>query len=333
MYSYRKDQGRIERGLEQQESSYGGIATWRHVGGGSFAMLFKCFAILAQVTLNNPVALGFAGLLNRMSGRRLVSNVFLVYPAREVHIRNHTFGWMQSMFRVRPALLGFFLLNKRLTLVLSLTVLEAEIFKFSREDLQAVSANLGRIQTLLGTPYQSMAGILPSLMLRAGVIANNPQRSGTVDIVCAVVKELFATEKLAESAPVVVVGAGGHIGSGICEALAHTHHVIGLDKDDNLAQRLAEIEVPHLVLNVASYSAWSGILQGLRTGAVVLNEVYPPPTGTIREVLKSRANVYHVSGVKTTLSVPCLAQGYNNVMPCCAATGNPKAWQPKFIQL
>jgi hypothetical protein len=296
-------------------------------------MFLKCFAILTHVTLNNPVALGFVGLLNRLSGRRLITSVFLVYPAREIHIRNHTFGWMQSVFRVKPALLGFFLLNRRLTVVLSLTVLEADIFKFSREELQAVSANLGRVQHLLGAPYQSMAGILPSLMLRAGVITSSPQRDGTVGIVCAVVKEIFALENMAESSPVVVVGAQGHIGAGLCDVLARTRSVIGLDKDDDVALRLAAMEGPHLVLNVASYAAWTGILNGLQPGAVVLNEVYPPPTGSVREVLKERATVYHVSGVKTTLSVPRLAQGYSKVMPCCAATGDPSGWQPKFIRL
>lgn len=296
-------------------------------------MVIKIFNVLMQIICNNRIFQGSLGLLNRVTGRRLIDSVFLVYPAHEKLIRRHMFLKLTGVFRINPGLLGFFLVNRRLTLIYSITAVEADIFQFSHADLRALKNNFRRIQRRLGANDRTMAGVLPSVMLRAGVLQRNPQRDATVHIVCAAVELVLQREGLGAEVPVVVVGGSGHIGEGVCQALSRTRTTIGLDKGDDVAQRLRALKQPYLVLNVASSSAWKTIVPGLTPGAVVLNEVYPPPSGAVREALLALAPLYHVSGVKTTLSVPYLAEGYHDVMPCCAATGDPQRWKPKVIRL
>lgn len=296
-------------------------------------MVIKIFNVLMQIVCNNRIFQGSLGLLNRVTGRRLIDSVFLVYPAHERLIHRHMFLKLTGVFRVNPGLLGFFLVNRRLTLIYSITAVEADIFQFSHAELRLLKNNFRRIQWRLGANDRTMAGVLPSVMLRAGVLQRNPQRDATVHIVCAAVELVLQREGLGADVPVVVVGGNGHIGQGVCEALARTRPTIGLDKGDDVAQRLRALKQPYLILNVASSSAWKTIVPGLTPGAVVLNEVYPPPSGAVRDALLALAPLYHVSGVKTTLSVPYLAEGYHDVMPCCAATGDPQRWKPKVIRL
>lgn len=305
--------------------SHGRIKGW--------VVITKYLNVLMHIVCNNRIFLGALGLLNRCSGRRLIDSVFLAYPANENIIRRHMFLPLRSVFRTSPGLLGFFLVNRRLTLIFSLAAVEAEIFQFSRPELVTVQRNLGRIQRRLGAKHRTMAGVLPSVMLRAGVLQDNPQRDATVHIVCAAVEAVLGREGLGPAVPVVIVGALGHIGQGVCETLSRTRQTIALDRGDDVAQRLRDLHQPHLVLNVASYTAWKSIVPGLGPGAIVLNEVYPPPSGSVRHALTALAPLYHVSGVKTTWSMPRLAEGYHDVMPCCAATGDPQRWQPKVIRL
>jgi hypothetical protein len=178
-----------------------------------------------------------------------------------------------------------------------------------------------------------MAGVLPSVMARAGVGAESPSRASTVRIVGQVIRSLYDSEKLPKEAPVVVVGAQGFIGQGVCEELKSTHQVIGLEKSDNVAARLSAIPGRHLVVNIASYRAWKDILSGLAPGAVVLNEVYPPPHGAVGQALRERGSAFHVSGVRTQWSFPSLGDGYDQVMPCCAATGDPALWEPVVVKV
>lgn len=296
-------------------------------------MITKYFNVLMHIVCNNRIFQGSLGLLNRVTGRRLIDSVFLAYPAHEKLIRRHMFLSLRGVFRTNPGLLGFFFVNRRLTLIYSITAVEAEIFQFSTAELTALKNNFRRIQRRLGAKHRTMAGVLPSVMLRAGVLPRNPQRDATVHIVCAAVEVVLGREGQGAEVPVVVIGAKGHIGQGICETLSRTRPTIALDKGDDVAQHLRAITQPYLVLNVASSSAWKSIVPGLTPGAIVLNEVYPPPSGSVREALIALAPVYHVSGVKTTWSVPHLAEGYHDVMPCCAATGDPQQWQPKVIRL
>jgi hypothetical protein len=296
-------------------------------------MVLKVFGVVVQFLLSNPVFFGFLGLLNRLSGRRLFSSVFLAYPANERIVRRFSFEWAQPFFRLRPATLGFFLVQRRFTLVLSLGAVEKDIYSFSRAELELLDRRLEKIQNIIGASSRTMAGILPSVMAKHTLVGGTTSRASTVRIVSDVVRGLIETEQLKADAPIVVVGARGYIGAGLCEALATHHTVVGLEKEDNVQARLAAIDGRHLVVNVASYKAWYSILDGLTSEAVVLNEVYPPPHGKVKKALQSGWPVYHVSGVRTRLSFPSLGDGYDNVMPCCAASGDPATWEAVVVRL
>lgn len=79
------------------------------------SIVVKCSVVVAQIAFNNPIFLGFVGVLNRLSGGRLITSVFLAYPANKKILHRHTFPIFCKIYRQKPSLLGFFLVDGRLT--------------------------------------------------------------------------------------------------------------------------------------------------------------------------------------------------------------------------
>jgi nucleoside-diphosphate-sugar epimerase len=116
--------------------------------------------------------------------------------------------------------------------------------------------------------------------------------------------------------PVIVLGSKGYIGKQvICKLREFGITVIGVDAGESYVTP----EVEHIVLNIALPEAVNYHIGNFNEKTILLNEVYPAPTGAVLKAISVRnTTVIHIVGVRAK-AFPAFPREYRGGVPCCGA--------------
>ncbi len=271
--------------------------------------------------------LSLTGLTYRLIGwwnawRGNWGSVFYCYAGSRDFIDSYAPPGMVAIFRWRPVPIGVMRQDGRWGLVLASPVTERDFADpANAADFRRLQQRLGRIADLMGVDVINLAGILPSLLARKGVLKVNDSRAVVVAAVQAAVAEVKAAHFPDGLRDVIVLGGGGHVGRALCAALdgaGYTCHAVD-PRGHATALPVALHGTPCLLIDIARKGAIRDYISQMWPGLVVLNEVFPCPSR--RDVARMKAagaQVFHLAGVAGRI-IPPLPHGYENAVPCCAS--------------
>jgi len=284
----------------------------------------KSLLILFSELVGNRLGYQLFGLVNRLGGHRLAT-IFLVYPPHEGYITAVTFSRYAVRAKWQPRFAGIYSpAPGRWGLILAVTSLEAELTDpANTERLRALNASLENIRSLTGADSIALAGVLPSTMGSRNLRHSTDEREQTAAIVEQAVYSTLAEIGFGDSEPVILLGGAGYIGSALYERLrqncANPLAVIDPNQGDNPAEQLLDYRGQSAMLvNVAHNRALEQLEQLLWPELVILNEVFPEASRSLRETLRRRGIAYfHLAGIRG-FALPRFARAYANAIPCCA---------------
>ncbi len=252
--------------------------------------------------------------------RKIFSAVFVMYPGEQGYADHYFFRFRQENMRFKPRFAGFITHpDGRRTLSLAITAndkmflsgIHEEVLKQLHEEVLGLAR---RICKEGGTTH--FAGILPGVFARLKVRRDNVEQQATAE---NVVRAITALRKNLHHGPqniVTILGSLGFVGREVVRLLGKNGvTVYGVDKHDFFVAH----SLNHIVVDISTPDAIKKHMKGFTARTVVLNEVYPPPSGKVLEELKEKVvRVYHLAGVNGE-SFPAFPFGYGNAAPCCAA--------------
>lgn len=276
--------------------------------------------ILIIIVAGETVGLRFLRLVNRRF--RIIQQLFVMYPANEHYAKKIVFPFWLGKYRRRLAPCMVFRHGGAFGLVLGTTIPERDL----RRDPELV-ARLKRLadeaSSSLGVDSVTYSGILPTLLLRSGLIEKLSEAETTAKVVAAGVEHVREQHALNAEVPVVVLGGAGEIGKRVVrelETAGRSVHVL----DPVLGKTALENDWRHgplLLVNVAHRGALHAHLEQLWEGVVYVNEAYPEPRQSeLKELAQRDVPVWHVAGVKAR-AFPPFPGAYGGGIPCCAASG------------
>ena len=167
--------------------------------------------------------------------------------------------------------------------------------------------------------------MLPSKLHAEGIVVNQSERSAAVEAVLRAEEMVRRSERLAASAPVIVLGANGFVGERLISRLAGRNiYAIdvgpaGVDSANRQSWPAQLSGQRALLINVARSETLAAYLDLLWGSLVILNEVYPEPKPHILEKLAAmNCRCYHLAGAVGT-AYPSFPWPYVGAIPCCAA--------------
>lgn len=265
------------------------------------------------------IGLRLLRLLNRRL--RIVRSLFVMYPANRKYAAKIVLPALFRRYREgRLAPCMVLIQGGRLTLVLGTTVGEQELRR-SDEEVRRLHALAESYRRDLHVPEITYSGLMPSLMVRAGIDRDPTEPEVTAQIVTRAAQRV--RERCAQQGRwrIVVLGGAGAIGSRVVARLrAEGADVFAIDP------RLGPSRIesswrdrPLLVINAAHRKALRSHVDDLWRGVVYLNEVYPEPGPRELADLEARGvSAWHVVGVAAR-SIPPFPGAYAGAIPCCAA--------------
>ena len=276
--------------------------------------------VAIDTTLNNK---WFFWLLGRVGGKPFIHSVFLCYAASEKYALHYCYRRHVERYKWRPGLAGIFKQSGRWGIVLAITATERDLVK--RENarrLLSLTREVESIQDLLRSPNRSYAGILPSILRSRGIHKECSEAKIAASCISEAVSQMPRLANLRVDDPIIVLGAGGLVGSEIIKLLAH-RRVYKVDA------RLADDIRPNIpnevrgraaiLLDVSRHGAIENYISQFWKELVILNEVYPPPSKrAIRKMNEMGVRIFHIAGVAGKV-FPAFPASYAGSIPCCAA--------------
>jgi hypothetical protein len=277
-------------------------------------------ALTANGLFNHEVALRVIGAINARF--RWIDCVFLVYPSRRQLFRSQAVRTVLDRFRWRPVIGGAFRQGKGWGLTFAVTSSEAELIDARNAGrLRALAGRMERIRELLRADRCALAGVLPSVLASRGVSRDTAEADVAAECVLRAIQQVRHLESL-HQAPVLLLGCRGFVGNRVAARLFHGR-VYAIDRTETVQSQFPELGGARaLLVNLTWADVLETYLDQMRSGMVVLNEVYPPPSRRCVQAMRDRGVVvYHLAGVEG-FSFPPFPDAYAGGVPCCAAKIN-----------
>lgn len=296
---------------------------------GGLAWHLRCIAaVVTTYLVGNEVFLRLIGVINRWVLRGGITGVFLLYPARKEYADALAYRWHQRQFAWHPALVGLYRQNGRRGLIFGIPDLEDDLrLAGNGDNVLDLQKRMERIRSLVGADRKIFAGILPSLFMRLNApdAQLEQQRDLTARAVMSAldqVSKLYAHDR---TTPILLIGGRGYIATSVL-ALCAGRNVRSIDQGEfDVFRQIANEQRggPLMVINLAKSGALSEYADHFWPGVVVLNEVYPEPSGDELAALERAGAVcFHVVGVAGS-AWPAFPRAYRRGIPCCAALPAP----------
>lgn len=283
-------------------------------------MLFKAFFVLSHVLARGRVTYLLLGVLNRFQ-KNFVS-VFYTYAGSEAYIRRYVLSGLVNATRWYPTPIGIMKQGDGWGLVLASPLLEKEFLnKDNQDELRGLVDRVHQVARWIGAERVSMAGILPSHLAKKGLpIDKSDPRPATSQALEEAVNEVCDRMGIALTQPVIVLGAGGFIGSHFVAHMARTgRSVMPVDPAIGITELPMELAGQKCVLlDIARRGTIRKYINQLWPELTLLNETYPVPAPSVVKRIRAKGiAIYHVSGVDGFV-FPDLPVGYEKAVPCCA---------------
>jgi hypothetical protein len=292
-----------------------------------FTIVRKALLIVASELIGNPVGYALIGVINRLSGGRLIT-VFLEYPATHYYVSAMTFPSYANRARWRPRFAGIYSpAPGKWGLVLAVSSLEPDLVNPDNVDhLQGILQTVEQIKNRTGAQYISLAGILPSVLHQRNLYHSDNERNQIAEIVEQAIYETVAMAGLQGHDPVILLGGAGYIGTAVYARLQQNcrHPLVSIDTKTTRdhAQMVRQLALynnqPVLLVNVARNKVLDLFLPQMWSQLVILNEVFPAADRSLRTKLAAKGVAYyHLAGVRG-FALPKFAGPYTGAIPCCA---------------
>ena len=281
-------------------------------------------ALFSTYVLGHQTALSAIAFVSRHVFRRPIASVFLLYPARKEYADALAYQWHQRRFGWQPGLVGLYRQGNRYGMIFGIPNFEDEIrLERTPEHLLHLMSQMERVRACVRAERKVFAGILPSTFQRNGIddADLSDQRELTARAVLCALDQVTEANGLSEDVPILVLGGRGYIASEVIDRCTRPS-VTSVDVGD-----IAEFEAlvarlhgrPLVVINLTKSGALAEYTNRLWPGVIVLNEVYPEPTGPEIAALEQRGvTCYHIVGVAGQ-AWPPFPKAYRGGIPCCAA--------------
>ena len=273
-----------------------------------------------DATLNNK---WFFWLLGRVRGKPFIHTVFLCYAASEKYALHYCYRRNIKRYKWRPGLAGVFRQSGRWGIALAITATERDLVK--RENahrLLALTQEVERIQHLLRSPNRAYSGILPSILRSRGIHKDISEAKIAALCVSQAVSQMPGLANLQVDDPIIVLGAGGLVGSEVIKLLTcrRVYKVDARVTNDIRPNIPDEVRgQPGILLDVSRHGTIEYYISQFWKELVVLNEVYPPPSRRAKRKLNEMGvRIFHIAGVAGT-AFPNFPASYTGSIPCCAA--------------
>ncbi len=290
----------------------------------------KVLIILFNYLINYRLFFLVIGYINKFLLKGKIKSVFLVYPAKKKYINDFTFNWFSEKMKWNPFVIGFFIQQKKIGIIFSISAEEKDILEDNQLDnLKLLVARLEDNRRLLNAEIKSFAGILPGILSRKGVLKKVKEADSTVLAVFRAVEALGEEEVLAPDFPLVVLGGKGFVGRGLISFMQEQESqkrikreifAIDLDNFSEVPKILESIGDKKVVfLNITKKKAINEYIKFFNPKTIVLNEVYPEPSREELEKIKQKGSTcYHIVGLKGVVFPP-FPGAYSQGVPCCAS--------------
>jgi hypothetical protein len=247
-----------------------------------------------------------------------------MYPASEKYALDYVYLWYAKKIKWNPGLGGIFRQDGKWGLTFGIMATEKEFRDLAYNDqLKQLYDRMERIKNMVSADQKTFAGILPGLMTSRGILNGHPsvERKTTVATVQLAIEQVIKTRGLPDDAPVLVLGGGGFIGTGLSGNNGNNRfcYVDLADQEKFLRFKESYQGQPVIVLNLTKKGGLTEYVPHFWPGVIFINEVYPEPSKAEVEALKSKGAVcYHIAGIKAK-AWPAFPRGYQGGIPCCAS--------------
>ncbi len=279
---------------------------------------------IVNAVFGNRFVLKAIGFLNRRY--HFLESIFLVYPAERKYTLAFVYLARAKVIRWTPWFIGILFQNGKLMLMFAISASDDDLWRAPNERLKSVCDKMSALQELVGAKQKTFAGILPGVLFRRTIVTDTPEADLTARVVAQAIDLVLASEGLASTAPIIVLGGHGFIGSRVVATLrAQDRTVCAIDQDNASDWPETWRGAPAVLVNITRRGELDKYLEMLWPGIVILNEVYPEPPQKTLSALRARGCAcYHVMGV-AGLAVPRFPSVYEGAIPCCAAWPAPSA--------
>jgi hypothetical protein len=293
----------------------------------AFGIFRRTAILMADLLLNNRMALGFLGRLNERFG--FAVSVFFDYPVSRLYANYYSFPFFRErvMNWQRPILSGLIIFNGKLVVKFS-TAKEPSDFVSADSEKGLISfyRKAEEIRDLLKVGEMSFAGILPGVFFRHKLIKNRNFSAITARVVSDAVDKVFRERGLPDDFPVISLGGAGFVGRAVSSEMkgrGRNFFVVDL-KENNGQWPETLLGRPAIILNLLSdNSGLSRYLELLVKGSIFINEAYPPPgEDFVAAAARNGVISYHICGAEADLVCPSFPGYYrgegSKSIPCCA---------------
>ncbi len=282
-------------------------------------------AFIFNLLFHHDFVFKIIGILNRRL--HFLKAIFIVYP--ELPWLAHAYvpkkNWPKMIWN--PWLVSVYKLHKQpfgLKFVISATGKDISVEK-NIENLKLLVNEAERIRKLIHADYKLFAGRLPGILYARGLIKNTPELISTVKVVEDVELKISHEIKYPVNTPLVILGGGGFVGS----RLFNINHrsITRLDIKFSSKQTISTdfYHKMFVLINVSDRKALArhiSRLHDLKSGTIIINEVYPPPNQEKIDMLtQAGIKIAHVVGSKGKALLP-LPGPYKKAIPCCGVWPN-----------
>ena len=265
------------------------------------------------------------GLLNRPF--KFVKTIFIAYPANRKYAEAYTYGWTRKKIAWKPFLVGIYKQNGKWGIMFVISSTEEDFNNIDNvENLKKLSNRVAVIRKLVRTNFEAYAGILPSIFKRNNIEIKKESRELTIKAIVGSIDKVSNKIGYPEDVPIIILGAGGYIGTKLKESLAtENREIVSIDigkegKDKaNIEDWPDHLENKQAILvNVSNKDTLENYVNLFWPDLVLLNEAYGNFKDCLEELNKKGSLAFHIVGVKA-LSIPQLPRIYRGAVPLCAA--------------
>lgn len=272
---------------------------------------------MASLTMVPYVLLG---LWNRVFGGW--TSVFYCYAGSTQFIDTYAPRFLVRTFRWMPVPIGVLKHEGTRGVVIASPVSEQQFLDPSNNvAFQKLQRRIRRIAWLIGARRVSLTGIMPSAVVKDGIL-NLPDTRPIVQRAVGAAVSRIVRERFDEDyPPILLIGGAGHVGVPIASSLkaagATVHVIDPRESKTTVPQHLRG--TPCLILDCSRKGVIESYVDQFWPGMVLLNEVFPRPSRKVVGLLSDKGvECWHLSGLAGSI-VPPLPHGYENAVPCCAA--------------
>ncbi|MEH2264951.1 hypothetical protein [Nostoc sp.] len=173
---------------------------------------------------------------------------------------------------------------------------------------------------MLDADQKTFAGILPGVLFSKRLIRKTVEAQVTVAAVIKAEKKVRELEDLNKGTPLIILGSKGFIGRRL------TAELIGREIFEvDIVQNNKDTWPYHLygkramLINLTRKAVLDNYLARFWSELILVNEVYPEPTGEELNKLTTQGNrAYHIVGINAD-AYPPFPKAYKGGIPCCAA--------------